>query len=108
MITFSNYYSNTKGTFKACKMPKREPDYISNSGSKYWYGSNSKGQYVIRYSDHWICRPLFNNGRRKDRFIDRECKRISSCQWRLKCMEAEYKKVSCGKIYLSDFKKISE
>jgi hypothetical protein len=107
-ITINNYFTQTKASFRACKKPLRKPDYQSKSGSQYWYGSNSKGQYVIRESDHWICRTLFNDGKKKKRFIDRECKSIASCQWRIKCKKADNYVPICGKAYLSDFRKIGE
>lgn len=51
----NNFMDNTKVLFYGCKMPKRNPDYISPSGSKYWFGENKVGQYVIRASNHWVC-----------------------------------------------------
>ncbi len=51
-VTFDNFYKNTKADFKEILqvgVPKRKPDFISDSGSKYWYTSDS----VIRQSDHW-------------------------------------------------------
>lgn len=39
-----------KKLYKACKKPTRKPDYISGSGSEYWYLKNGGH---IRFSDHW-------------------------------------------------------
>lgn len=84
-ITFSNYFEASIATFKGCKMPKREPDYISiskwsgNISSVYWYGKDKKGDYVIRLSDHWITIKSFANSRK---IIG--CESIASCFWRLK------------------------
>lgn len=61
--TISNFNNNSFTTFKECKTPNRHPDFISLSGSRYWYGSNKNGQYVIRQSDHWG--------------------KVSSCVWKL-------------------------
>ena len=49
MRTKDNYYTSTYAKFVECATPRRKPDYISSSGSKYWY--NKTG--VIRKSDHW-------------------------------------------------------
>ena len=51
-ITFDNFHKGTKADFKEIMkagIPKRKPDFISDSGSKYWFTVNS----VIRQSDHW-------------------------------------------------------
>lgn len=45
----SNFFVGTEADFVPCAMPNRKPDYISDSGSKYWY---EKGG-VIRSSNHW-------------------------------------------------------
>lgn len=39
--------------FKVCNKPHYSPDYISPGGSRYWYGKNRRGKFMIRYSDHW-------------------------------------------------------
>lgn len=45
----SNFFEKTFGVFIDIDAPDREPDYISETGSKYWYT-----QYgVYRESDHW-------------------------------------------------------
>ena len=48
-INQTNYYTSTYAKFVECATPRRKPDYISSSGSKYWYTKNG----VIRKSDHW-------------------------------------------------------
>ena len=78
-MTFDNYYNGTIATFKGCKTPKRKPDYISHSGSRYWYIEDKNGEYVIRESDHWCTYKKFNN---KKKFP--WTKNIASCYWRLK------------------------
>lgn len=87
-----NFFRATKATFKGCKEPKREPDYVSNSGSEYWY--TPKG--VIRSSNHWSAiRPFafksildgrWYNGYRK------QCGKIASCHWVLKSNTTDW----CG------------
>lgn len=61
MLDRKNFYMGTIANFRKIERPTREPDYISKSGSEYWY--TDKG--VIRYSGHW------NTD-------------ISSCNWYLK------------------------
>ena len=124
MITFSNFYINTEVVFKGCKTPKRKPDYISYSSindgevsSKYWYGENNKGKYVIRESNHWVnIKKLDKNN------IKKNCKSIASCQWHIKTnkeldyqidyqTKIEFLSSKCffsGKAYLKDFKKIKK
>lgn len=51
-ITFDNFHKGTKADFKEIMkvgVPKRKPDFVSDSGSKYWFTVNS----VIRQSNHW-------------------------------------------------------
>ena len=103
MITLDNFYMSTRANFKGCKKPKRKPNYVSkdrdgNTSSMYWYGEDSYGKYVIRYSNHWCNITNFN----KDHY--RDCKRISTCQWSIKTNNHEHWKA--GKCYLSDFKSL--
>ncbi len=106
MITFNNYYNGTKGIFKGCKVPKRKPNYVSKSkqyntlSSRYWYGQDSKGMYVIRESDHWV-----NYYNQKGEIYFSKCNCISSCFWSIKSVNNSRLNM-CGKIYLKDFKKV--
>ena len=125
MITQNNFYNGTSAWFKGCKPPKREPDYISYyypnlcygdietkiPSSKYWYGENKNGKYVIRQSNHWCKVSDFEQKK------DRDIKNIASCKWHLKSHNAtNINKLRCGKAYfknfvslrdLSEFKKIT-
>lgn len=47
--TSRNYYMGTEATFEPCERPSREADYVSDSGSAYWYSEDG----VVRESDHW-------------------------------------------------------
>ena len=73
---------------------KKKPDYISSSGSIYWYiGTN-----VYRFSNHW------SNGNKAYGVGF-----ISSCLWYLKTNLEEKiicKKGGCGKIRLRDLRTI--
>lgn len=44
-----NFFVATEAKFKECKTPNRTPDYVSESGSEYWYTRRG----VIRRSNHW-------------------------------------------------------
>lgn len=63
-----DFYHHTRCEFKACKMPKRPPNYISYTkngevSSVYWYGYNKNGYYVARLP---TVKPLVS-GHRKNR-----------------------------------------
>lgn len=87
MCTENDFYLKTKATFKGCKRPKRDPDYVSRNkwgdiSSEYWY--TRKG--VIRCSKHWsaIHMPDYNRSIK--------CGKVSTCFWVLK--SASY--TDCG------------
>ena len=44
-----NFFDATAAVFDLCDQPEREPDYISGSGSAYWYVNGG----VVRRSNHW-------------------------------------------------------
>lgn len=97
-ITYQNFFLHSKASFKGCKKPKRKPDFISSTGSTYWYLNG----YVIRYSDHWVRRnPIYSEkyGPR----TGKECKSIVSCLWSIKEKKSTPYKWTCGKCKLSDF-----
>jgi len=81
-ISFSNFHLNTIADFSSIyrsEVPSRKPDFISESGSKYWYD----GEYVIRQADHWG--------------------ELGECTWMLD--SESYSGLNQGKCLLSDFKK---
>ena len=49
MRTRETFYKDTGAIFARCPRPRRKPDYVSFSGSRYWYTDHG----VYRYSDHW-------------------------------------------------------
>jgi hypothetical protein len=82
-ITLDNYFYDTFANFTRIykrELPKREPDYISDSGSEYWYEGNT----VYRRADHW--------GRR-----------IATCNWILS--SSAERGWSQGYCKLTDFKR---
>lgn len=44
-----NFFSGTAADFVSTERPGREPDYVSDSGSEYWYSADG----VTRGSNHW-------------------------------------------------------
>lgn len=49
IATRETFYKGTSAQFSQCAPPATAPDFISPSGSKYWYLEDG----VIRSSDHW-------------------------------------------------------
>lgn len=49
MFNKDNFFMGTEAEWNPVLAPTIEPDYISNSGSAYWYSKNG----VIRESNHW-------------------------------------------------------
>lgn len=45
----NNFFDYTFTIFEEVNKPKGEPDYVSDSGSRYWYRKDG----VIRGSNHW-------------------------------------------------------
>ena len=43
------FHTNTKCAFMQAITPEREPDFVSDSGSTYWYEKDG----VFRQADHW-------------------------------------------------------
>jgi hypothetical protein len=44
-----NFFERTMVMYEECEKPNRKPDFVSDSGSQYWY--TKKG--VTRRSNHW-------------------------------------------------------
>ena len=79
----SNFFQCTQAKFESCEKPESEPDYWSNSGSKYWYTDEG----VIRYSDHWglgvaSCDWFFGDQDEDDlAWLDCDGWRAGFCKW---------------------------
>lgn len=109
MRTFGNYFVRSYGIFKPCKTPARPPDHVSMAkvwdedkqahivtdkvSSRYWYGRNKRGPYIIRESDHW-------SGWNADKIV--------KCFWRLRGYDDLSNKqktypspVMAGKVYMN-------
>lgn len=97
MYNKDNYYTSTKCIFRGCKQPSRLPDFVSKSGSAYWYGEDKNGEYVIRQSNHWS---LLTNKLGKSLQSHVSCGSIASCFWKLKTTG---KSKLVGKAYFKDF-----
>lgn len=95
-----NYFNSSYGIFKGCKAPNRNLDFVSPSGSKYWYGSDKKGAFVIRKSNHWS-----KLGNKKYKHVQIKAN-ISSCYWVLNLADnTPIKHEYAGKCYFADFKR---
>lgn len=101
-VNFHNYMTATTALFKGCRVPKRKPDFISESGSKYWQQENKKGKYVIRLSNHWVYLKEIGNNE-----VWKDCDRIASCIWHLKTNRTQWGCMLAGKCYLNNFKKLN-
>lgn len=90
--TFQDFHQSTNATFTLCAEPTTTADFVSFNkrteeiSSKYWYGEDEQGSYVIRYSDHWSNRVGY----------------IRTCYWILDGTEDSTEFI-CGKCYLKDF-----
>ncbi|MDR1561111.1 MAG: hypothetical protein LBS23_02020 [Holosporaceae bacterium] len=107
-ISKYNFYTKTVADFKGCKKPKRTPDYISKSGSQYWYGEDKKGHYVIRYSNHWSCKNIYNISvdNKRNNVYSKNGRAVSSCVWRIITNRFCYTVGYAGKAYFKNFKNI--
>ncbi len=79
-VSFKNFYITTIANFVSCKIPERNPDFISISGSAYW----DEGDRVIRWSDHWGI--------------------VASCYWQLWILNGNDESCSCGECLYIDFR----
>ena len=61
-----NFFENTMAVFNQVDKPARKEDYVSDSGSRYWF--YKKG--IVRGSDHW------GNG-------------VANCDWPLKKIDGK-------------------
>lgn len=51
MCNSENFYMGTEASWADAEAPEREADYVSDSGSAYWYTESG----VFRKSNHWGC-----------------------------------------------------
>lgn len=70
--THGNFHLETRATFMPCDTPGRMPDYVSDSGSQYWY----EGSTVIRCANHWgivaSCKWSYN-GKEDGQYVSGVC-----------------------------------
>lgn len=81
-----NFFNCTKANWIEKQAPNRSADYVSPSGSCYWY--TEKGVY--RFSDHW------SHIKDTKRNYIGGCKRINSCYWTLRLIG---KKIDYSQLY---------
>lgn len=72
-MDFTSFHHATVANFQPCAVPRREPDFVSASGSAYW----DDGDAVVRASDHWgrvrSCWWLYADCRRQDADLVGRC-----------------------------------
>lgn len=89
-MTRLNFFNSTIGTFRQLRLKNQDlsslgvPDFVSASGSKYWY----KNDNLYRYSNHWG--------------------RVASCVWNIKGKYNAPKNYKLGVIKFKDLEKFEE
>lgn len=132
-VTYDNFYKETAGVWEIInpsEAPNRAADYESTRfgepekvSSRYWYGSDENGDYVIRESDHWSA-SLHGEASIEDFKANPMSGRytpISSARWAIDMRpateEGTYNKVkpeffkegkAYGKIYLADLERMGQ
>ncbi len=83
-VTFDNFFERTSALFtQIIDTPTTKPDYISRSGSTYWYGEDERGKYVIRRSDHWSAIVRDEEDAKAFNAKPDDFNNIASCYWAL-------------------------
>lgn len=75
----SNFHKRTFCIFKESDVPSRPADYVSNSGSRYWFDESG----VYRHANHWG--------------------RAAKCKWRLLSSSGKSSRLKGGYASWSDF-----
>lgn len=85
----NNYFMATKCNWVSCVHPENEADYVSESGSHYWYTDEG----VVRMSDHWGSS-------------------VASCDWYLdneiRSSFSDFDETRCGFAKWEDFEPVCE
>ena len=112
-VTYDDFFICSKGTFVECVEPTTEPDYnsiptvLGNTSSKYWYGTDEGGAYIIRKANHW-CLYYIN-----DYLITSQANKIAKCVWHYRFLDMNSIKGALnfnvpehytGKIYLAELR----
>lgn len=81
-VTFDDFFENTAAVYVAQEQaPEGTPNYTSPSGSRYWYGEDEQGKYVIRRSDHWSDRMTSDEAIDSFESNPGRYRNIASCYW---------------------------
>ena len=88
-------FLKTKAVFRDCKVPKRQPDYVSyyqgHVSSRYWYTYGG----LIRESNHWSAIVGYSEGTL--------CCGLGQGYWVLKTRKKSGNPFKCGKCKWSHF-----
>lgn len=80
MYNSENFYMGTEASWADAEAPEREADYISDSGSEYWYTEGG----VFRKSNHWgyeVASCDWFLGDEESAWEDRQGIRCGFCPW---------------------------
>lgn len=101
-----NFCKDTWAIFNSARRPKRDPDYISESGSLYWY--TQKGVY--RCSNHWVNIILkseesiyFPSDEELKESEINSCSKIKSCFWSIKTKDLKSLTTKTGFCFWKNF-----
>lgn len=103
-VTYDNFMNGTSAIFEQMvEMPARKADYISRSGSRYWYGEDERGKYVIRSSDHWSDVVRDEEEAKAFNAKPDDYNNIASCYWALYSKPQEFEPVKAADIRSVDY-----
>ena len=105
-VTFENFFEGTSAIFtQISEKPTTKPDYTSRSGSRYWYGEDEKGKYVIRQSDHWSTEVRNNNDAESFTAKPDNYSNIASCYWAIDVQgyDAKYEPINITDVKYIDY-----
>lgn len=105
-VTFENFFKGTSAIFtQISEKPTTKPDYTSRSGSRYWYGEDDKGKYVIRQSDHWSTEVRNNNDAESFTAKPDNYNNIASCYWAIDVQgyDAKYEPINITDVKYIDY-----
>lgn len=80
MYNSENFYMGTEASWADAEAPEREADYVSDSGSAYWYTEGG----VFRTSNHWgyeVASCDWFLGNEESAWEDRHGIRCGFCPW---------------------------
>ncbi len=105
-VTFDNFFERTSAIFHFDgNTPTSKPNFVSPSSSRYWYGEDDKGKYVIRQSDHWSTEVRNNNDAESFTAKPDNYNNIASCYWAIDVQgyDAKYEPINITDVKYIDY-----